>query len=43
MTFEHNFAFKTNWNISMSTLVRHDNVEKAKHEDLMVSFDDGPH
>ena len=43
LSFEHSFAFTCNWNISMSSLMRHDNVEKACYEDLRASHDDGPY
>ena len=27
----------------MTTMMSHDNVERAKHEDMHVTHDDGPH
>lgn len=43
ISFECSFCFTTSWNISISTLTRHDNIEKVCCEDSRVSHDDGPY
>ena len=43
ISFEMSFAFTVSWNISMTSLLRHDNVDKVCYEDLRMSHDDGPH
>ena len=39
--FEASFYFTTSWNISISILLRHDNIEKVYCKDLRMSHDDG--
>ena len=42
LSFEIGFAFWTSWNTSMTTMMRHDDVEKVNYEDVRVNHDDGP-
>ena len=43
LRFEIGFAFWTSWNMPMTTMMRHDNVEMVNYEDMRVNYDDEPH